>query len=1006
MPSHSGDVDAAATATTGRPRHLLETVLDHVPGLLSLLTREDTAAVASASWSTLLTVLRYQPATLVVDLHGDVLDVLSRAVSPPGADGDDYQGRLQCEGLVVPAQDAAALRAMGRAARAAGEEDYVAWLLRGQPSRQANRAFFALSQSAEDAALPRVLGVKLEAPWLRRALSESHQAQASALQERVAALLDRWEVRQHLQLFDISRCLPLSGTRLLDRELMAAQHLTVLDLSENRGLGDDELAYALPSLLRRVPTLRRLDLSGTRVTNKTVAGVADELEQGHELQCLKLRGLKLSRWYADDYDYYDYEEPYGLKSPLSRALKKNVKLAELHCGNCRLPSDEIIQALENNTNLRTLDLSDNQSFGAASAVRQMLSKNSTLQHLDLTRTCNGSTDAVTIAHALGHACSLRSINLTSCFFESPGAASIGAALAGNTSLLSLTLAENPLRARGVVALAKELAGNVTIRHVRLTGWKNVYDVDVHRAAATANPFLDGAPPPQTAEPDPTADDHEVQAAVYLERMVSGCRSLRSLDLSGCVAVDAAESDAAEDFHTTTTPVGDHGAMGIGAGLLNSTSLTSLALVGFGIGLLGCGALGMGLAGTSCLRKLDLSHNWLEDGGATAVAAGLQVNTSLEELALRSARIGDAGGCAVASALLRHPMLRRLDVSRNKLGDPAACRLAAVIRAPTSALRDLDASYNLFGALGGTEIARALTDSRSLRRLDLGSAFNAARGERDGSKVAAAFAEALQRCASLMSLDLSGCYVDDDGARALGAALASNSSLRFLNLEGSGTSPQGSRSLLEGVLNSTSQLDLKLARAAGKWRRHARGRDADGGARPLAPAWSSPRCRENAKRWEAGEVGIAWAEGEEGWKPPPPRKGRARREAGAGPSGQQSVPPGQEQAAGHQTPAPPPHPPAQQWPGSGLVVPGAGHPAMWSYMQQRPYMVPHFPVMAWGPPPSWRPVAYPRPFLAFRPYAWHAAMAQHTPSFPPGASTASGGKKNKKKKKKGNQGGGR
>jgi Ran GTPase-activating protein (RanGAP) involved in mRNA processing and transport len=132
-------------------------------------------------------------------------------------------------------------------------------------------------------------------------------------------------------------------------------------------------------------------------------------------------------------------------------------------------------------------------------------------------------------------------------------------------------------------------------------------------------------------------------------------------------------------------------------------LTSLNLMGNGIGALGGTALGVALARSDCqdhhdhhhssekdddtaawvgmvtgcsLHELNLGHNQLGDNGCIALAKGLQTNTCLRILNLSRNEIGNPGVIGLSQALQRHPHLQSVALERNVIGDKGAVALVA------------------------------------------------------------------------------------------------------------------------------------------------------------------------------------------------------------------------------------------------------------------------------------------------------------------------------------------
>ncbi|XP_068444773.1 NLR family CARD domain-containing protein 3-like [Clinocottus analis] len=94
--------------------------------------------------------------------------------------------------------------------------------------------------------------------------------------------------------------------------------------------------------------------------------------------------------------------------------------------------------------------------------------------------------------------------------------------------------------------------------------------------------------------------------------------------------------------------------------------------------------------SSCLRKLDLSNNDLQDSGVEHLSAGLKSpHCTLETLRLSGCRITEEGCISLASALRSNPShLRELDLSYNHPGDSGVKLLSDGLEDPLGRLETL------------------------------------------------------------------------------------------------------------------------------------------------------------------------------------------------------------------------------------------------------------------------------------------------------------------------------
>ncbi|KAJ8603909.1 hypothetical protein CTAYLR_009709 [Chrysophaeum taylorii] len=159
----------------------------------------------------------------------------------------------------------------------------------------------------------------------------------------------------------------------------------------------------------------------------------------------------------------------------------------------------IAAALETNTLLRVLDLSDNNLRArAAASFARMLSVNSTLRALHLSQNPFGG--APRLLDAAG-SCRLSALSLAVTGIADVGAAKIAAALRVTSSLEWLNVSGNNITNHGALEIAKALAENTTLRHLALQG--NVLTMRGGRALAAArtrhNELYSDARPPITID---------------------------------------------------------------------------------------------------------------------------------------------------------------------------------------------------------------------------------------------------------------------------------------------------------------------------------------------------------------------------------------------------------------------------------------------------------------------------------------------------------------------------
>jgi len=250
------------------------------------------------------------------------------------------------------------------------------------------------------------------------------------------------------------------------------------------------------------------------------------------------------------------------------------------------------------------------------------------------------------------------------------------------------------------------------------------------------------------------------------------------------------------------------------------SLTELNLPRCGLGTEGAVRLADAVAGASCAlppreskrHAVLLEEEEGSEGAAAAVAAagggeaaaaagGARRGSSALPHGADASASGSAAGAPLelpprrgSSVITLEPRLLRLVTLRlagNGIGIHAGGALAAVLLA-APALVELDLARNPL-AQGGAELCAAMGTSRSLRRVSL-------RGCALGDAGAHAAADALERTASLLTVDLAENGIAAAGAAALSYALLTNPRriTHSLELADNPIGREGGRALLRAV----------------------------------------------------------------------------------------------------------------------------------------------------------------------------------------------------------------
>ena len=355
---------------------------------------------------------------------------------------------------------------------------------------------------------------------------------------------------------------------------------------------------------------------------------------------------------------------------------------------------------------------------------KVLSVNSSLTDLNLSRNSIGDSGAASLSQALAVNSSLTNLNLMDNDIHPSGAASLSQALAVNSSLTNLNLMDNGIGPSGAASLSQALAVNSSLTNLSLRGT-----------------FIGDS------------------GAACLSQNLAVNSSLTNLDLN-------------------RTSIGNSGAASLSQVLAVNSFLTNLVLSRNSIGYSGAASLSQALAVNSSLTNLDLSWNSIGPAGAASLSQALATNSSLTNLDLSWNSIGGFGAACLSQALEVNSSLTNLDLSGNTIGDSGAAFLSQALEV-NSSLTDLVLRKNSICSSGAAFLSQALEVNSSLTNLDLNRNII-------GDSGAASLSQALAVNSSLTEMDLSGNKIGPAGAASLSQALAVNSSSINLNLSGNTT----------------------------------------------------------------------------------------------------------------------------------------------------------------------------------------------------------------------------
>lgn len=217
-----------------------------------------------------------------------------------------------------------------------------------------------------------------------------------------------------------------------------------------------------------------------------------------------------------------------------------------------------------------------------------------------------------------------------------------------------------------------------------------------------------------------------------------------------------------------------------------------------------------LPAESILQSLDLWNNKLLSRGAKLLAEAVATNCTLQTLNLSKNHIGEHGARHLGHALKRNTSLHTLELWDSHIKARGARYLAAALHTNTAltslGLRENDVGITTDvrdGNVGAeTELGAMLEVNTTLLTLDLW-------GNKICDEGAGLLADALTVNDALTSLNIRYNHVEKDGAEAFAAALKQNLVLQTLDLWGNKVGGEGAALLADALHHNRSLTDLNL-----------------------------------------------------------------------------------------------------------------------------------------------------------------------------------------------------
>ena len=543
--------------------------------------------------------------------------------------------------------------------------------------------------------------------------------------------------------------------------------------------------------LHSIVTLTKFSISNNRITDKAASSISAVISNNIHLQEVNL-----------GYNNLEASGIIKIAGSLQQKISSLTKLYINHNSITHEAANDIAAVISCNTGLQEIDVSKNhlQTIGAKK-IAKALGKNSALEKLNLSNNNITGEAAGDIANAIIFNTKLQEIDISENYLLTAGVQEIMKALQGINTLRKLCLSNNNVTGEAADDIAAVVFGNTSLQVIDVSGNDLQTNGAINIAKALRkNCALEKLNLSNNNIADEAADD--------IAAVISCNTTLQEIDVSGnhlqtrgakMITMALVKIYAPEKLNLSNNNItGD-----IMAAILFNTKLQELDISNNNLLTTGAREIMKALQGINTLRKLCLSNNNITGEAADDVAAVLFCNTSLQEIDVSGNNLQTRGSKKIAKALGKIPALEKLNLSNNNITGEAADDIAAAILFNTK-LQEIDISENYLLTVGIRKIMKALQGICTLRKLCL-------RKNNITGKAVNDIAAVVTCNTSLQQIDISGNYLQTSGAINFAKALRKNCALKKLNLSNNNITDKAADDIAAVISCNTSLQEIDVSR---------------------------------------------------------------------------------------------------------------------------------------------------------------------------------------------------
>ena len=437
-------------------------------------------------------------------------------------------------------------------------------------------------------------------------------------------------------------------------------HLEELHLSDNKLRSS---VTVILQALKQISNLKKLNLNDNSMTCRVVGDLTGVIKSNYHLEVLRIRGnnlqssaitifenlKRISTLRVLDLDDNNMSEE--VADSLADVIKNNVHLEELHLSDNKLQSSitVILQALKQISNLKKLNLNDNSmTCRVVGDLAGVIKSNYHLEVLRI-RGNNLQSSANTIFESLKIVSTLTLLDLDNNNMSDKVADTLANVIKNNVHLEQLHLCNNNLQS-SVVLILYELKRLTNFKQLNLSGNNMTSEVvDDLADVITSNTSLEGLG---------LCGNKLHSSAFVVFEALKGTASLKALDFG--------KNDMSEEVVKSLADV-----------IKNSIHLEQLRLFNNNLQFSAVAIL-QALKGISSIKKLHLGGNNMTGEVVDDLAGVIKNNTNLEALWLSGNNL-QSSVTVIIEALKENSSLKLLDLSNNNIPETLVNELTNAIK---------------------------------------------------------------------------------------------------------------------------------------------------------------------------------------------------------------------------------------------------------------------------------------------------------------------------------------